>query len=116
MEKNNFKVINGGQADKPVVTREDRIESIHADIARQDELNRDEALDLVKRLKKERIADLRISVSKECGRILSDEEAGFIGDRYLGLASNDSQAKREVYERFPDLKSFFEKIIEQMNS
>ncbi len=110
INKNTFEVLDGGKKDEPTLTKKERRTVIEKGVRNQDDLGKDEKLDLVKKINQEWILGLKKSFLSSSGRMLSDEEAIFMKSRLTGLALENQMAINELHERFPDLIEEFNEL------
>ena len=114
MENNPFKSIVGGKSTEPNLTTEKRRSTLKNDIISQENSTEEKGMNLEDRIKKEMVLEIKASVLKFNGRILTDEETDFINRQAMSLSENDQLAQDELQKRFPDLVGFFDQIFKNL--
>jgi hypothetical protein len=111
IDKNPFKGIDGGRKDEISLTEEERRIAIREGIKNQNRLTKEETLELVSKIHKDKILGIKKDVLSFRGKILSDDEAEFIKGRLLGLVKEDQKITKELHEKFPDLVEYFDNVL-----
>lgn len=66
-------------------------------------------------MRKDKLGTIMEGVFNYNGKILTDDEAEFIEQRILGLATNNLVVLGELMDRFPDLVDYFHGIMKKMD-
>ncbi|HAT74051.1 MAG TPA: hypothetical protein DCS08_03530 [Candidatus Moranbacteria bacterium] len=112
-----FKSIEGGKSEEPFLTKQKKEAVITEKITEQASLTPKETSELVADMANQRRLGIRESVLRfNKNRILSDDEADFIYNRFVGMSLGNKEIIEELNERFPDLVGFFDKTMNDLKN